>query len=325
MIISKTPLRISFVGGGTDFEDFYRRYPGRVLSTSINKYFYVTVNPRFDEMIKVSYSQIELVDDFSQIKHPLVKSSLEKLGIKKGVDIASLADIPAQKTGLGLGSSSSFTVGLLHSLHTFLGNNPSADLMAKEACEIEIDKNGAPIGKQDQYAAAFGGLNVINFNADGSITVDPVNLLPNIKEDFQNHLLMFFTGKERSANLILSEQKQNITSKFEFLKKMSDSVPVFKSALEKGDFEKLGGILHQNWLLKKELAAGISSPVIDQMYQKALDAGAYGGKILGAGGGGFLLVLASPEKHQLIKAALSDYKNVHFKFSESGSSIVLQH
>ncbi|OGZ71087.1 MAG: hypothetical protein A2904_00015 [Candidatus Staskawiczbacteria bacterium RIFCSPLOWO2_01_FULL_33_9] len=323
MIISRTPLRISFVGGGTDFEDFYRRYPGRVLSTSINKYFYVTVNPRFDEMIKLSYSEIELVDNCSQIKHPLVKLSLEKLGIKKGVDIASLADIPAQKTGLGLGSSSSFTVGLLRSLHAFLGNNVSADIIAKEACEIEIDKNGAPIGKQDQYAAAFGGLNVINFNCDGSITVEPINLLPNIKEDFQNHLLMFFTGKERSANLILSEQKQNITNKFEFLKKMSDSVPVFKNALEKGDFEELGKILHQNWLLKKELASGISNPHIDQMHQRALTAGAYGGKILGAGGGGFLLVLASPKKHQSIKDALSEYKNVSFKFSEAGSSIVL--
>jgi len=323
MIISKTPLRISFVGGGTDFEDFYRRYPGRVLSTSINKYFYVTVNPRFDDMIKLSYSEIELVDHCSQIKHPLAKLSLEKLGIKKGVDIASLADIPAQKTGLGLGSSSSFTVGLLHSLHTFLGNSVSADRIAKEACEIEIDKNGAPIGKQDQYAAAFGGLNVINFNCDGSITVDPINLSPNIKEDFQNHLLMFFTGKERSANLILSEQKQNITNKFEFLKKMSDSVPVFKSALEKGDFEKLGGILHQNWLIKKELASGISNSHIDQMYQKALTAGAYGGKILGAGGGGFLLVLAPPKEHQSIKTALSDYKNISFKFSEGGSSIVM--
>lgn len=325
MIISKTPLRISFVGGGTDFEDFYRCYPGRVLSTSINKYFYIAANPRFDGMIKLSYSEIELVDYCSQIKHPLAKLSLEKLGIKKGVDITSLADIPAQKTGLGLGSSSSFTVGLLHSLHAFLENSVSADMLAKEACEIEIDKNGAPIGKQDQYAAAFGGLNVINFNCDGRITVEPINLLPNIKEDFQNHLLMFFTGKERSANSILSEQKQNIASKFEFLKKMSDSVFVFKNALEKGDFEKLGSILHENWLLKKELASGISNSYIDQMYQKALIAGAYGGKILGAGGGGFLLVLAPPEKHKSIKAALLENKNVPFKFSEGGSSIVLNH
>lgn len=325
MIISKTPLRISFVGGGTDFEDFYRQYPGRVLSTSINKYFYVTVNQSFDNMIKLSYSEIELVDHCSQIKHPLARLSLEKLGIEKGVYIASLADIPAQKTGLGLGSSSSFTVGLLHGLHAFLGNKVSAGMLAKEACEIEIDKNGAPIGKQDQYAAAFGGLNVINFNSDGSITVEPINLLPNIKEDFQKHLLMFFTGKERSANLILSEQKQNITNKFEFLKKISDSVLVFKNALEKGDFETMGGILHQNWLLKKELASGISNPHIDQMYQKALDAGAYGGKILGAGGGGFLLVMAPPQKHQVIKTALAEYKNVPFKFSEGGSSIVLDH
>ena len=324
MIISKTPLRISFVGGGTDFEDFYRKYPGRVLSTSINKYFYVTVNPRFDDMIKLSYSEIELVDHCSQIKHPLIKLSLEKLGIKKGVDIASLADIPAQKTGLGLGSSSSFTVGLLHSLHAFLGNNVSADRIAKEACEIEIDKNGAPIGKQDQYAAAFGGLNVINFNCDGSVTVEPINLLPNIKEDFQNHLLMFFTGKERSANTILSEQKQNITNKFELLKKMSDSVPVFKNALEKGDFEKLGGILHQNWLLKKELASGISNYHIDQMYQKALAAGVYGGKILGAGGGGFLLVIAPPENHANIRSVLADYKHTPFSFSDVGSKIIFE-
>ena len=323
MIISKTPLRISFVGGGTDFEDFYKKYPGRVLSTSINKYIYLTINPKFDGQIRVSYSKTENVAHRNEIEHPIVKTALEHMGIEKGVEIVSVADIPGK--GTGLGSSSSFAVGLLKALHHLQGKQVLPGELAKLACQIEINKLGSPIGKQDQYAAAFGGLNVVTFNTDGRVTVDPITLSEKVKEDFQNHILTFYTGIERQANGILHEQKQNIGNTFEFLKKLSDMVLPFKEALVKGDFQQMGSILHQNWLLKKELATGISSPRIDQMYQKALVAGAYGGKILGAGGGGFLLVLAPPEKHQSITAALSEYRNVTFKFSEGGSSIVLDH
>jgi len=321
MIISKTPLRISFVGGGTDFEDFYKKYPGRVLSTSIDKYIYLGVNPKFDGQIRVSYSQTENVFHCSEIQHPIVRAALEETGIENGVEIVSVADIPAK--GTGLGSSSSFTVGLLRALYHYQGKQILPDELANLACHIEINKLGAPIGKQDQYAAAFGGLNVVTFNADGSVLVEAITLSPKIKEDFQNYILTFYTGIERQASGVLMEQKQNIENKFEFLKKMSDTVLPFKDALVNGDFRQMGSIMHQNLLLKKELASGISSSHIDQMYQKALVAGAYGGKILGAGGGGFLLVLAPPEKHQSIKAALSEYKNVPFKFSEGGSCIVL--
>jgi len=324
MIITRTSLRISFVGGGTDFEDFYRQYPGRVLSTSIDKYFYIGLNSRFDGKVRVSYSEIEMVDHCSQIKHPLVKAALEEAGVERGIDIVSLADIPAQKTGLGLGASSSFTVGLLNGLHAFSGKYFPTNILAEKACKIEIEKAGSPIGKQDQYAVAFGGLNIINFNCDGSIIVEPIYLPPQIKDSFQNHLLLFFTGKERSANLILSEQKQNIDKKFEFLKKMSDMVPIFKSVLEGGNFRKAGELLHENWIMKKELASGISNPDIDQMYHSALEAGAFGGKILGAGGGGFLLIMASPEDHNKIKKVLTGHQLIPFRFSETGSKVVFK-
>ncbi|MFH1575542.1 MAG: GHMP kinase [Candidatus Nealsonbacteria bacterium] len=324
MIISQTPLRMSFVGGGTDFEDFYRQYPGRVLSTSINKCFYIMINSRFDGMIKLNYTQAETVENISQIRHPLIKAALEETGIEKGIDIVSLADLPAQRTGLGLGASSSFTVGLLNGLYAFLGNYAPPEILAEKACNIEIKKAGSPIGKQDQYAAAFGGLNVITFNCGGKIDVEPIYLSPKLKNDFQKHLLLFFTGKERSANNILSEQKQNIDKKFDFLKKMSDMVPLFRSALEKGEFQKLGELLHQNWLLKKELAFGVSNQQIEEMHNLAMAAGAWGGKILGAGGGGFFLVMASVETQPKVIEALKEYQLIPFRFSESGSMITFK-
>ena len=324
MIISQTPLRISFIGGGTDFEGFYRQYPGRVLSTTIDKYFYIILNSRFDGLIEIRYSEIETVKNREEIKHPLVKFALEEIGIEKGIDIVSLSDIPSRKTGLGLGASSSFTVGLLNGLYAFSGKDMPVNVLAEKACQIEIDKAKSPIGKQDQYIAVSGGLNLITFNCDGRVEIEPIYLSAELKDDFQKHLLLFFTGRERSANSILLEQKQNIDKKFETLKKMSDLVLVFKASLEKGDFKKMGEILHQNWLNKKELASEISNPQIDKMYNLALKAGAYGGKILGAGGGGFLLVMAPLEKHSKIKQALNKYQLIPFSFSENGSKIVFK-
>ena len=322
MIIIRTPLRISFVGGGTDFENFYRKYPGRVLSTSIDKYVYVGLNPKFDGNIRVSYSETEDVKNRSEIKHPLARFALEETGIEKGIEITSVGDIPGK--GTGLGSSSSFTVGLLQGLHSFLGEYIAPDALAEKACKIEIEKAGSPIGKQDQYAATFGGLNVITFNCDGKIDVEPIYLAPKIKEDFQNHLMLFYTGVQRSANPILAEQRDNIDKKFEFLKKLSDLVPVFRNSLEKGDFKKLGELLHQNWLWKKELSSGIANSQIDETYNQALSAGALGGKILGAGGGGFLLVMAAPENQAKIKETLKQYQLTPFRFTEAGSKIVFK-
>lgn len=322
MIISQTPFRISFVGGGTDFEDFYKRYPGRVLSTSINKYIYVCVNPKFDDQLRISYSETENVQSREQIKHPIVKAALQEVGIDKGLEITSIGDIPGQ--GTGLGSSSSFTVGLINALYSYLDKYLSVKELAEKACEVEINKVGSPIGKQDHYAAAFGGLNMITFNCDGNVEVEPVYLSPKSKENFQNHLLLFYTGVERLSAPILIEQKQNINKKIEFLKKMSDMVPLFKVALEKGNFQEMGKILHQGWLLKKELSSGISNPRIDEMYNLALKAGAWGGKILGAGGGGFLLVFSSPDNQARIKQFLRDYQAVPFRFTEAGSKIVFK-
>ncbi len=322
MIITRTPFRVSFVGGGTDFEEFFRKYPGRVLSTSIDKYIYVTLNPRFEGNIRVSYSKTENVDHREQIKHPLVRAALEEVGIEKGIEITSVGDIPGK--GTGLGSSSSFTVGLLNGLYSFLGKYIPPDVLAEKACHIEINKAKSPIGKQDQYAVAFGGLNLITFNCDGKVEVEPIYLSPKLKEDFQNHLLLFYTGLQRSAYPILSEQKENINKKFEFLKRLSDLVPVFNNYLEKGDFKKMGEIIHQNWLMKKELSSGISNSQIEEMYNLARDSGAWGGKILGAGGGGFLLVIAPPENQPKIKKALQKFKLTPFRFSEAGSTIVFK-
>ena len=322
MIIASTPFRISFVGGGTDFEDFYKRYPGRVLSTSINKYIYLGINTKFDNCIRVSYSKTEEAERPDQVQHPIVRAALEEMGINGGIEIVSVGDIPA--AGTGLGSSGSFTVGLLNGLHSYLGKYANPADLAEKACQIEIQKIGSPIGKQDQYAAAFGGLNVITFNCDGKIEVEPIYLSPKIKENFQNHLMLFYTGVQRSSNSILAEQKDNIGKNFDFLKKLSDLVPVFKNHLETGDFKKLGELLHQNWLWKKELSSGISNTQIEKMYQIALEAGAWGGKILGAGGGGFLLIIAAAENHPQIKEALRQYQLTPFRFSEAGSKIVFK-
>lgn len=324
MIVTRTPLRISFVGGGTDMENFYRKYTGRVLSTAIDKYFYVVINPRFDGAIRLGYNQTEIVDKVSEIQHPLIKAALEDCGIEKGIDIVSLADLPAKRTGLGLGASSSFTVGLVNALYGFLGKYVPPEVLAEKACEIEIEKAKSPIGKQDQYAAAFGGLNQITFNTDGKVEVEPIFLTPKIREDFRNHLLLFFTNQERSANKILAEQKQNVDKKFEFLKKISDLVPPFKEALEKGNFQRLGELLNEGWLMKRELASSVTNSNIDDMYNRAMGAGAWGGKILGAGGGGFLLVMAPLENHEKIKRALSDHLLVPFKFTQSGSKIIFK-
>lgn len=322
MIITQTPLRISFIGGGTDFEDFFRHYPGRVISTTINKYYYVGINYRFDNMIRLAYSEMELVKDRDEIKHPLIKFAIKEASIKQGIDMISLCDLPAQKTGLGLGASSSFIVGLLNGLYVLKGKYLKPKELAEKACEIEIIMNKSPIGKQDQYAAAFGGLNYFVFYPSGKVEIEPIYLSPHIRNNFKHHLLLFFTKKERSASSILKEQKKNIDKKIQTLKEMSDMVIIFKEALQKGDFQILGEILNEGWFKKRSLASKISNRKIDEIYDIARKAGAWGGKILGAGGGGFFLIIAPPSKHQKIKKALNKYPLISFEFSEGGSKII---
>jgi len=323
MIISQTPFRISFAGGGSDLPAYYRQHGGAVVSTAIDKYVYVTVSRKFDHTLRVSYSRTEEVENAAQLQHPIVREGLHMLGLKGGLEITSVADIPSR--GTGLGSSSSFAVGLMHALHAIEGRHVSAEQLADEACRIEIEKCGEPIGKQDQYAAALGGLNYIQFHKDGSVQVDPIVLLPGSRETMNRNMLMFYTGITRSASEILANQSKALADqgkKVEAMHQMVVYAAELRDALCAGNFDAMGRILHENWLLKQSLADGISSGQINGWYQRALEAGALGGKLLGAGGGGFLLFYALPETHAAIKDALPNLRSVQFSTEPRGSRII---
>ncbi len=322
MVISRTPLRVSFAGGGTDIADYYLKHGGAVTSTAINKHIYVTVNKRFDETIRVAYSRTEIVNHVDEIKHELVREAMKKTGVTEGVEITTIADVPSR--GTGLGSSSALTVGLLNALYTFVGKPKSRETLAREACEIEIDILKQPIGKQDQYIAAYGGLQFIQFNRDDSVFVDPVVCPPGTKKELEENLLMFYTGLTRKASDILTEQKKEMKKKDkeEMLNRLKELAYRAKKALEQGNTREIGEILHENWLLKRELASGITNPQIDQMYEKARKAGAVGGKILGAGGGGFLLLYVEKEKQRDVRRALADHRELDFKLEPQGSKII---
>ena len=320
MIISQTPLRISFVGGGTDLKSFYHKEDGMVLSTAIDKYVYVIVKERFDDKIYINYSIKEIVDDVSQIKHQLVREAMKKVGIEKGVEITTLADIPSE--GSGLGSSSTVTVGLLNALYNYAGKQVTLEQIAREACEIEIDICKKPIGKQDQYIAAYGGLNKIAFHPDESVSVDKLPIFNKELIMLGSRLLLFFTNKTRKADAILEKQKKTTGDNREVLRQMKDFVPKLERSLARSKFNVLGKLLHENWELKKSLVGSISNPEIDEMYNKAMDAGATGGKICGAGGGGFLLMYVPKAKQDKVREALSDYRELHFMLDSFGSRII---
>jgi len=326
MIISRTPLRMSFVGGGSDLPAFYRLQPGAVLSTSIDKYVYVTVNAKFDERLRISYSRTEEAGSVGKVKHPLVREALRKLGIEGGLEITSIADIPSR--GTGLGSSSSFTVGLLHALHAYQGRYCSAEQLAEETCEIEIERCGEPIGKQDQYAAAYGGLSFIQFFPDESVSVEPVLCRRETVRSLEENILMFYTGITRKASSILKAEQEQIGSnkgKQKILMRMVDLARQLKHELEKNNLDAFGQIIHENWLLKKSIADHVSSDRIDNWYQAARGAGALGGKLLGAGSGGFLMFYAAREKHQSITRALQDLRRIQVGFEPLGSRIIFVH
>jgi len=321
MIITKTPFRISFCGGVSDMADFYREHGGCVLSTTINRYMYLTIHPYFDEQkTALKYSQNEIVDHINDIQHSIFHCVLNDKKIS-GVEISSTADVPS---GTGLGSSSSFTVGLLHILSCYKGKYLSKSALAKEACEVEIDKLGAPIGKQDQYAAAFGGLNFIRFHKDDSVSVEPVIMKGKTLAELQDNLVMFYTGLTHDANKILAKQKKNIAEKEEkrrSLLRMCELAESMKMALEDNDIRNFGKILNEGWMKKRELAGSITSPFIDELYDTALRNGATGGKLLGAGGGGFLLFCCPKEKQAMLREKLR-LKQFPFKFEHDGSSVV---
>lgn len=322
MIVSKTPLRMSFVGGGSDLPAFYREEIGAVLSTSIDKYMYISVNKKFDGRIRISYSRTEDVESREQIEHPLVREALDLVGIDGGIEIASMADIPSR--GSGLGSSSSYTVGLLNALYAYRNQFASKKQLAHEACEIEIERCGEPIGKQDQYAAAFGGLNLIRFHPDQSVSVDPVICKPALLQEMEDSTLVFFTGRTRSASAVLASQSAAMqdADRRLLMRRMVELAFEMKEQLESGTLEYLGQLLDENWRLKAQLAAGISDPQIDAWYTAGLSHGALGGKLLGAGNGGFIMFYAPKERHPEISAALSDLQPIKFRFDRTGAQIV---
>lgn len=320
MIISQTPLRISFVGGGTDLKSFYHKEEGIVLSSSIDKYVYIIVKERFDDKIYINYSEKERVDDVSEIKHDLVREAMIKAGVNSGVEITTLADIPS--SGSGLGSSSSVTVGLLNALYNFTGKQVTEEQIAAEACEIEIDICKKPIGKQDQYIAAYGGLNTITFHPDEGVSVSKLSIFNDNYLRFGSNLLLFYTNKTRSADVILKKQKKDTENKRKVLRKMRNYVATASTCIVEGDFDGVGEILHENWLLKKTLVNSISNPDIDKMYKKALKSGAIGGKICGAGGGGFLLLYVPKDKQDAVRVALKDYRELPFMFDHYGTRII---
>ncbi len=321
MIISRTPFRISFAGGGSDLPSFYRRTEGAVLSTSINKYMYIAIHPYFEpNKIQLKYSKTELVDSIEAIKHPIFKEVLKMYGLS-GVDLNSIADIPS---GTGLGSSSSFTVGLLNAVRTYLGKATSGEKLGALACEVEINKVGSPIGKQDQYAAACGGLNFITFYGDETVNVEKIIMRPEKKKELDENLLMVFVGGEHSANEILKQQSAAISDdrKFETQKNMVKLAYSLRECLEGNNIDDFGRILHEGWLMKKSLTAGISTGYVDEVYAKGLKAGASGGKLLGAGGAGFILFYCPKDRQESFRAGMQDFKEMRFSFDDFGSKII---
>lgn len=321
MIISRTPFRVSFAGGGSDLPSFYRKSTGAVLSTSIDKYMYIAIHPYFEkEKIQLKYSKTEQVDSIESIKHPIFREVLKMYNLT-GVDLNSIADIPS---GTGLGSSSSFTVGLLNAVRAYLGKATSGEKLGELACDVEINRVGSPIGKQDQYAAACGGLNFITFYGDETVNVEKIIMQPEKKQELEDNLLMVFVGGEHSANAILKSQSAAISDvkKFEAQKEMVKLAYNLRESLENNNLDDFGHILHENWLLKKSLTSGISTGIVDEMYNKGIDAGALGGKLLGAGGAGFILFYCPKDKQSEFRERMGDIKELSFKFDHYGSKII---
>ncbi|MDB6132391.1 MAG: kinase [Verrucomicrobiales bacterium] len=322
MIITKTPFRASFAGGGTDLPAFYEKEDGMVVSMAINSFVYLAVHRFFENRIVLKYSETESVEHVDQIRHGLIRECLKIVGVSEPLEITSFADIPSR--GSGLGSSSAFAVGLISALQAFKGLPVSPERSAHLACEVEIGRLGEPIGKQDQYAAAYGGLNTITFRADGTVNVEPITLEDEARRHMEEHLVMFYTGLVRSASEILSEQKKATESdkdKFALLRDMKSLAVHLRDELQKGHVDRLGPLMHEGWLMKKGLAAKISLPEIDAAYEAAMQAGATGGKLLGAGGGGFLLFYCPPSKRAELMRRLAPLRAVPIRMELRGSRV----
>lgn len=323
MIIVQTPLRISLFGGGTDFRSYFLEEGGCVLSTAIDKYIFVTVKQRFDERLRVGYTMTEMVDDVSQIQHELIREALIRTGIRRGLEITTMGDIPS--AGSGLGSSSTVTVGSLHAMNAYLGQIVMPEVLARDACEIEIDILNKPIGVQDQYIAAYGGLRFMEFCTDGQVRCKKLDLKSDVKRALDESLLLFFTGITRKSASILTEQKTNISARRAILGEMKRLAYQAREELECGNIDAVGALLDEGWRLKKQMASRISNGKIDDMYQRARSAGALGGKITGAGGGGFLLLYCPEGKRQEVRFALQDLRELPFKFEADGSKPIFNY
>lgn len=325
MIVTRTPLRVGFFGGGTDLGVFYRNTPGAVLSATINRYVYVTVKRHselFFEPIRINYSTSEQVNTIDEIKNHIARECLKFLEIEAPIYISTVGDVPAST---GLGGSSSFAVGLLNALHAYKGERASPGQLAEEACHIEIEVLGEPIGKQDQYAAAFGGMNLFKFKPDEGVSVQ--HLVVKGKGPSRalfDSMLMFWTGHQRDTSAVLSEQSKNTASKMTQLIAMRDQAcDIHRQFAECTiDVPSCGEMLHAAWELKRGLASTITNDGIDGAYRAGRDAGAYGGKLCGAGAGGFLMFLAPPEKHDAVRAAMSDMVEMRVTFEPQGSRLL---
>jgi D-glycero-alpha-D-manno-heptose-7-phosphate kinase len=323
MIIVQTPLRISLFGGGTDFPEFFCSEGGAVLTTAINKYIFVTVKRRFDRLLRVGYTKQEMVRSVGEIRHELIREALRKTGVWDSVEITTMGDIPS--AGSGLGSSSTVTVGSLQALYTLLGQIVPAERLAREACNIEIEILHKPIGLQDQYIAAYGGLRFIEFMQDGRVNTEVVKLQPEHRRRLNDNLMLFFTGVTRKADRILDEQKRNIDGRFHVLSQLKHMAYDARLELEAGNVDVIGELLHQAWSLKKSLATQISNHAIDNLYSAAICAGATGGKITGAGGGGFLLLYCPYEKQNAVRSALSRLQELPFGLENDGSKVIFNY
>jgi D-glycero-alpha-D-manno-heptose-7-phosphate kinase len=320
MIITQTPLRVSLAGGGTDVEDFYSLEGGCVISSAIDKYIYVIVKERFDDMIYVNYSKKEIVDRVEDIEHDLVREVMKKTGVTKGVEITTLADVPSE--GTGLGSSSSVTVGLLNALYIYQGEQMTQETLASEACEIEIDRIKKPIGKQDQYIAAYGNLRFFRFEKDGHVKIEKMNIPESTRRRLSSNLLLFYTKRTRNSEAIFLEQKNKIDENIEYLRQIKKRAEMLKEILASNQLDEVGRLLHESWLIKKELASKISNREFDQIYNTAIRAGALGGKLAGAGGGGFFLFYCPREHQDSLRTALHTLQELRFHLEIDGSKAI---
>ncbi|QNU68228.1 GHMP kinase [Ruminiclostridium herbifermentans] len=320
MVISQTPLRVSFFGGGTDFKAYYENYGGTVLSAAINKYIYVIVTPRDDDDIVLNYSKRERVNNVNDIEHKIIREALKITNITRAIEITSFSDIHSD--GSGLGSSSAFTVGLLNSLFAYKGEYKNPAELAEFACKIEIDILGEPIGKQDQYASAFGGLKKYSFNKDGTVTAKEIEATPEAFNTLNICTSLFYTGITRKASSVLHDQKTKIGINIENLNRLKEITLQGEEYIRNADIENIGRLLNENWENKKRLSNKINNDKIDAIYSKGRQAGAYGGKLLGAGGGGYFLFAYPLENYKNIKSALEDFKEMPFTFEFAGSRIV---